>query len=116
MREHPFRGITRSQMRARIDDAMLCDLDRRIANACFVECCASDMEAGIAAGAEAGCVVCPWRYSIPARNRQGASSMTKARKRREKIFMGFLLLHIIVQQSARLWLFYAAVEKNAGIC
>ena len=52
MREHPFRGITRSQMRARIDDAMLCDLDRRIANACFVECCASDMEAGIAAGCD----------------------------------------------------------------
>lgn len=52
MREHPFRGLTRSQMRARIDDAMLCDLDRRIANACFVECCASDMEAGIAAGCD----------------------------------------------------------------
>ena len=52
MREHPFRGFTRSQMRARIDDAMLCDLDRRIANACFVECCASDMEAGIAAGCD----------------------------------------------------------------
>ena len=52
MREHPFRWITRSQMRARIDDAMLCDLDRRIANACFVECCASDMEAGIAAGCD----------------------------------------------------------------
>ena len=52
MREHPFRGLTRSQMRARIDDAMLCDLDRRIANACFVECCASDIEAGIAAGCD----------------------------------------------------------------
>ena len=52
MREHPFLGLTRSQMRARIDDAMLCDLDRRIANACFVECCASDMEAGIAAGCD----------------------------------------------------------------
>ena len=52
MREHPFRGLTRSQMRARIDDAMLCDLDRRIANACFVECCASDVEAGIAAGCD----------------------------------------------------------------
>ena len=52
MREHTFRGLTRSQMRARIDDAMLCDLDRRIANACFVECCASDMEAGIAAGCD----------------------------------------------------------------
>ena len=52
MREHPFRGLTRSQKRARIDDAMLCDLDRRIANACFVECCASDMEAGIAAGCD----------------------------------------------------------------
>ena len=52
MRDHPFRGFTRSQMRARIDDAMLCDLDRRIANACFVECCASDMEAGIAAGCD----------------------------------------------------------------
>lgn len=52
MRGHPFRGLTRSQMRARIDDAMLCDLDRRIANACFVECCASDMEAGIAAGCD----------------------------------------------------------------
>lgn len=52
MRDHPFRGLTRSQMRARIDDAMLCDLDRRIANACFVECCASDMEAGIAAGCD----------------------------------------------------------------
>lgn len=52
MREHPFRGLTRSQMRSRIDDAMLCDLDRRIANACFVECCASDMEAGIAAGCD----------------------------------------------------------------
>ena len=52
MREHPFRGFTRSQMRARIDDAMLCDLDRRIANACFVECCASDMEAGTAAGCD----------------------------------------------------------------
>ena len=33
-------------MRARIDDAMLSDLDRRIANACFVECCASDVAAG----------------------------------------------------------------------
>lgn len=52
MREHPFRGFTRSQMRARIDDAMLCDLDRRIANACFVECCASDVDAGVAAGCD----------------------------------------------------------------
>lgn len=52
MREHPFRGATRIQMRARIDDAMLCDLGMRIANACFVECCASDMEAGIAAGCD----------------------------------------------------------------
>ena len=52
MREHPFRGLTRSQMRARIDDAMLCDLDRRIANACFVECCASDVDAGVAAGCD----------------------------------------------------------------
>lgn len=52
MREHPFRGVTRSQMRARIDDAMLCDLDRRIANACFVECCASDVDAGVAAGCD----------------------------------------------------------------
>lgn len=39
-------------MRARIDDAMLSDLDRRIANACFVECCASDVEAGVAAGCD----------------------------------------------------------------
>ena len=52
MRDNPFAGQTRSNMRARIDDAMLCDLDRRIANACFVECCASDMEAGIAAGCD----------------------------------------------------------------
>ena len=52
MRDHPFRGLTRSQMRARIDDAMLCDLDRRIANACFVECCASDVDAGVAAGCD----------------------------------------------------------------
>ena len=52
MREHPFRGATRAQMRARIDDAMLSDLDRRIANACFVECCASDEEAGVAAGCD----------------------------------------------------------------
>ena len=52
MREHPFRGLTRSQMRARIDDAMLCGLDRRIAHACFVECCASDVEAGVAAGCD----------------------------------------------------------------
>ena len=52
MREHPFRGVTRSQMRARIDDAMLCDLDRRIANACFVECCASDVDAGVVAGCD----------------------------------------------------------------
>lgn len=52
MREHPFQGLTRSQMRARIDDAMLCDLDRRIANACFVECCASDVDAGVVAGCD----------------------------------------------------------------
>lgn len=39
-------------MRARIDDAMLCGLDRRIAHACFVECCASDVEAGVAAGCD----------------------------------------------------------------
>ncbi|MDY5350554.1 MAG: hypothetical protein SPG80_13610 [Candidatus Ventricola sp.] len=39
-------------MRARIDDAMLCDLDRRIASACFVECCATDVEAGVAAGCD----------------------------------------------------------------
>ena len=52
MREHPFQGVTRSQMRSRIDDAMLCDLDRRIANACFVECCASDVDAGVVAGCD----------------------------------------------------------------
>ena len=52
MREHPFRWFARSQMRARIDDAMLCDLDRRIATACFVECCASDVEAGVSSGCD----------------------------------------------------------------
>lgn len=39
-------------MRARIEDAMLSDLDRRIASACFVECCPTDVEAGIAAGCD----------------------------------------------------------------
>lgn len=39
-------------MRARIEDAMLSDLDRRIAQACFVECCPTDVEAGIAAGCD----------------------------------------------------------------
>lgn len=52
MRDNPFAGQTRSNMRARIDDAMLCGLDRRIAHACFVECCESDVEAGVAAGCD----------------------------------------------------------------
>lgn len=52
VREHPFKGLTKTQMRARIDDALLCELDRRIAHACLVECCATDLEAGIAAGCD----------------------------------------------------------------
>lgn len=52
MRDNPFAGERRSAMRARIDDAMLCGLDRRIAHACFVECCESDVDAGVAAGCD----------------------------------------------------------------
>lgn len=52
VREHPFRGMTKTQMRARIEDALLCELDRRIASACFVECCQTDVEAGVAAGCD----------------------------------------------------------------
>lgn len=52
MRDNPFAGERRSAMRARIDDAMLCGLDRRIAHAYFVECCASDVDAGVAAGCD----------------------------------------------------------------
>lgn len=52
MRDNPFAGERRSAMRARIDDAMLCDLDRRIAHACFVEYCATDVESGVAAGCD----------------------------------------------------------------
>ena len=52
MREHPFRGATRSQMRARIDDALLSDLDRRIARAYLVDCAPTDVDAGVAAGCD----------------------------------------------------------------
>lgn len=52
MRVHPFRGATRSQMRARIDDALLSDLDRRIARAYLVDCAPTDVDAGVAAGCD----------------------------------------------------------------
>lgn len=39
-------------MRARIDDALLSDLDRRIARAYLVDCAPTDVDAGVAAGCD----------------------------------------------------------------
>lgn len=52
MREHPFRGYTRTSMREKIDEALLSEMDRKIAHACFVECCPSNIEAAAAAGCD----------------------------------------------------------------